>query len=188
MLDELRDSLYTTAWFGLMTSVWLGWAQEAPRPRFRPALIAGSVVGLLIAVGFGVVTGLNWSGPTALEGRYAVFGIVVGAEFLLAGAGAGGLMFLGHPRWVAWWVAVVVAAHFASLAWIFGGPSLAWLSVIEVAALVSGAVLSRTARVESDGLFTGGTTSTWVGPLMGLTILAYAVVNGVVSLQRLAAG
>lgn len=88
MLDTLRDSLYTTAWFGLMTSVWFGWAQEAPPARLRTALIAGSVVGLLIAVGFGVLAGLHWSEPTALDGRYGLFGLVVGVELLLAGGGA----------------------------------------------------------------------------------------------------
>lgn len=74
MLDALRDSLYTTAWFGLMTAVWLGWAQEAPPGRLRKVLIAGSVVGLLMAVGFGVLTALHWSEPTALEERYGLFG------------------------------------------------------------------------------------------------------------------
>ncbi len=42
MLDELRDSLYTTAWFGLMTMVWCGWAQEAPPARLRLALVVGA--------------------------------------------------------------------------------------------------------------------------------------------------
>lgn len=28
-------------------------------------------------------------------------------------------------------------------------------------------------------------TSTWVGPVMGLTILAYAILNGAATLQRL---
>ncbi len=181
MLEELRDSLYTTAWFGLMTAVWFGWAQEAPPAWLRTKLIAGSVVGLVIAVVFGVLTGLHWSEPTALEGRYARFGIVVGAEFALAGVGAAILLLTGRGRWTAWWVGLVVAAHFISLAWIFGGPSLAWLGIVEVAALIVGALWFRSARA-GNGL----TTSTWVGPLMGLSILAYAVVNGVVTLQWLA--
>ena len=84
-----RDSLYTTAWFGLMSVVWFGWAQESPPERLRTPLIVGSVVGLAVTITFGVLTALNWSEPTALEGRYPMFGIVVGAEFALAGAGAG---------------------------------------------------------------------------------------------------
>lgn len=176
MLDELRDSLYATAWFGLMTAVWLGWAQEAPLPRLRPALVVGSVIGLLILIGFGVLTGLHWSEPTALTGRYELFGIVVGAEVVLAGGGAAALLLTGQGRWVAWWVALVVAVHFVSLTWIFRGPSLAWLGAVDVVSLAIGALLTRAA---------GSPTSTWVGPVMGLTILTYALVNGAVTLQRL---
>lgn len=185
MLDTLRDSLYTTAWFGLMTMVWFGWAQEAPLARLRTVLIGGSIIGVLLAIGFGVLTGLNWSEPTALAGRYAVFGIVAGAEFALAGAGAAGFLLTGNSRWVAWWVAVVVAVHFVSLAWIFRGPSLAWLGVIEVVALLVGAFLVRNSHAGGAQVSSGDPTSTWVGPLMGATILAYAVVNGAVTLQRL---
>lgn len=185
MLDELRDSLYTTAWFGLMTTVWFGWAQEAPVARLKIPLIVGSVVAVLVAVGFGVLTVLHWSDPTALEGRYERFGIVVGAEVVLAGAGAAALLLTGHGRWVAWWVALVVALHFVSLAWIFGGQSLAWLGVVEVLLLLVGALLVRGARAGSTPVWWDGPSSAWVGPIMGLTILVYAVVNAGVTLQRL---
>ena len=177
MLEEIRDSLYTTAWFGLMTAVWFGWAQEEPPARGRTALIVGAVLGLAIAVGFGVLTALHWPEPTALTGRYGLFGIVVAAEVLLAGGGAAGFLLTGHGRWVAWWVALVVAVHFISLAWIFSGPSLVWLGIVEVVALAVVAVLVRSSTYP---------TSRWVGPVMGLTILAFAVVNGVAVLQRMA--
>ncbi len=186
MLDALRDSLYTTAWFGLMTAVWLGWAQEAPPVRLRKVLIAGSIVGLLIAAGFGALTAVHWSDPTALDERYGLFGIIVGVEFALAGVGAAVLVMTGKGRWAAWWVALVVAVHFVSLALLFRGPSLAWLGAVEVVALGVGAFVIKTTHLDSAPTLRDGPTSAWVGPVMGLTILAYAVVNGVVTLQRLA--
>lgn len=178
MLSEFRDLLYTVAWFGLMTSVWFGWAQESPAPRARVPLIVGSVIGVAIAIGFGILTGLNWDQATALEGRYGTFGVIVGAEVVLAGAGAAVLAAAGQPRWMAWWIAVVVAAHFVSLAWLLDGVSLAVLGALQLVALAIGAGLARDGEVP---------TSRWVGPLMGVSILTYAIVGAVVALRHLPA-
>ena len=172
-----RDSMFTTAWFGLMSLVWFGWAQEAPPEPLRIPLIIGSVIGLAVTVGFGVITAMNWSGPTALEGRYTWFGIVVGAEFALAGAGAAALAMTGHQRWVAWWVALVVAVHLLTLAWIFHGPSLVILGSVQLVALAAGAVVTRGGSYPS---------SRWVGPIMGGTFLLYALVNGSLVVRHLA--
>lgn len=92
----------------------------------------------------------------------------------------------GEGRWAAWWVALVVAVHFVSLAWLFRGPSLAWLGAVEVVTLGVGAFLIKRTHLDSAPPRRDGPTSAWVGPMMGLTILAHAVVNGVVTLQRLA--
>lgn len=155
MLAEVRDSLFTVAWFGLMTSVWLGWAQESPVARLRVPLVVGAGTGIALAVGFGVLTGLHWSDPTALEGRYAIFGVVVAAEVVLAGAGASALVSTGRARWTAWRVALVVAVHFVGLAWVFRGPSLAVLGAAEVVALAVGVRVARGITAPS---------SRWVGP------------------------
>lgn len=173
----LRDSLYTVAWFGLMTTVWFGWAQESPPRWMRNPLILGSCIGVAVAAGFGVLTAMHWADPTALDGRYAQFGLVVGAEFILADAGAAILALNGKYRWTAWWVALVVAGHFVSLAWLLEGPSLAVLGVVQVVALVIGAVVARADVAPS---------SRWVGPLMGLSLLLYALVAGALTLGRLA--
>lgn len=174
---QLRDLLYTTAWFGLMSMVWFGWAQEEPLARSRPKLIAGSVVGVLIALGFGVLTAVHWQDPTSLEGHYPTFGIIVGAEFVLAGVGAAALGLTGNGRWTAWWVALVVAVHLVSLASLLHGPSLVLLGIIQVIALIVVAVLSRAGTYP---------TSRFVGPIMGSTFLAYSLISGVVVVLRLA--
>lgn len=173
----LRDALYTTAWFGLMTTVWFGWAQESPLDRLRKPLIVGSVVGGLVAIGFGVLTALHWQDPSALQGRYPLFGIVVGAEVVFAGFGALILARTGRGRWMAWWVALVVAVHFLSLAWLLNGLSLAALAGVQVVALVIAAL-----RMRADS----HPTSRFVGPIMGSTLLAYALASGVVTFLRMA--
>jgi uncharacterized membrane protein len=168
--DFLRDALFTTAWSGLMTGVWLGWAQEAPPRRLRPWLIAGSVVGLVLAVGFGVAVGLNWSSPSALEGRYQWFGMLVGAEGLAAGLGCGLLAQRGRQRWMAWWVGLVVAAHFVPLAFLLSDLSIAVVGVLQVVALL--ALLPSLRKADNP-------TSATVGPVMGFSLLTYGLVTAV---------
>lgn len=179
MLAEVRDSLFTVAWFGLMTSVWFGWAQESPVARLRVPLIVGAGTGVALAAGFGVLTGLHWNDPTALDGRYAIFGIVVGAEVVLAGAGAIVLASTGRVRWTAWWVALVVAVHFVSLAWLLRGPSLAVLGAVQVVVLAASVRVTRGMTAPS---------SRWVGPVMGVTILGYALISAVIVIPRLQSG
>lgn len=172
----LRDSAFTSAWFGLMTMVWFGWAQESPPPRAKVPLIVGSALGVLLAAGFGVYTGLHWGAPTVLTGSTPMlFGIVVGTEVVAAGIGCLVFARLGAGRWTAWWVAVVVAVHFLSLAWIFGGWGLAVLGLVQLAGLAWLAYRIRGAEQP---------TSRWVGPLMGASILLFGLVNGVVTLAR----
>ncbi|GAA4922922.1 hypothetical protein LX16_5068 [Stackebrandtia albiflava] len=168
LTDFLRDALFTTGWFGLMTVVWFGWAQEDPPQRWRWRLGVGSSLGILLAIGFGIATYLHWDSASALEGRYHWFGVLVAAEVVLAGAGCGLLAARERARWMAWWVAVVVAAHFLPLAWLLDDVSIAVAGVVQLVLL--GAVIPRLRR-------TGHTTSSVVGAVMGGTLLTYAVIS-----------
>jgi hypothetical protein len=79
--EFLRDAAATAAIFGFFASAWFGWAQDEPPPGWRKALVAGSILSLLTAVGGGVVTWRNWSGPTAFDADTSrTFGLVVGVE------------------------------------------------------------------------------------------------------------
>ena len=173
LTDLTRDALFTTAWFGLMAVVWFGWAQEDPPASWRARLGAGSVLGLLLAAGFTVLVVRAWDQPSALEGRYPWFGALVAAELVLAGLGCWLLTRRGAGRWMAWWVALVVALHFIPLAFLLVDPTLA---VAGGALAVVLAALVPRLRQRS------GPTSSTVGATMGGTLLGFAALSGLVVL------
>ncbi|GAB2496000.1 hypothetical protein [Streptosporangium sandarakinum] len=173
MLTEfLRDQCFTTAWFGLMAFVWFGWAQEDSPRDWRIRLGAGSVLGVGLAVAFGVLTAANWDQPSALEGEYAWFGLLVAVEVAAAGAGCLVLARRGASRWMAWWVAIVVAAHFLPLALLLNDLSVAVVGVVQLVAL--GVAVPR---------LRGTTTpsSRSAGPVMGVTLLLSAAISAVIA-------
>ncbi|MEV0618290.1 hypothetical protein AB0I81_33540 [Nonomuraea sp. NPDC050404] len=177
MLTEfVRDQLFTTAWFGLMAFVWFGWAQEDPPRHWRIWLGAGSGLGVVLAVAFGVLTAMNWDQPTALEGRYAWFGVLVAAEVVVAGAGCLVLARRGASGWMAWWVAVVVAAHFLPLALLLNDLGVAVVGVVQLVVLALVVPRLRGTRAPS---------SRTAGPIMGATLLLSAAISAVIAVPGL---
>lgn len=176
MLTEfVRDHAFTAGWFGLMAMVWFGWGQEDPPPSWRVRLGVGSGVGVLLALAFGSGVVTRWGDGSALEGRYHWFGLLVAAEVVLALVGCLWLARTGRPRWMAWWVALVVALHFAPLAPLLEDPALAVTALVQVGILAL--LLPALRRGE-------GPTSRLVGPAMGATLLLFSVVSGVLFLVR----
>lgn len=174
MITEfVRDQYFTAAWFGLMAFVWFGWGQEAPERRWRAWLGLGSGVGVAFAVGFGVLTAIHWEEPTALDGRYPWFGALVAAEVVVAGGGCLVLHRRGAGRWMAWWVAAVVAGHFLPLALLLTDPGVAVAGAVQLAAL-----LALLPRLRADT----APTSRLVGPVMGTTLLASAALSALLLL------
>jgi hypothetical protein len=172
LTDFLRDQYFTTAWFGLMAVVWFGWGQEDPPRRWRVWLGIGSVLGLGFAVSFGVLTAVNWDQPSALEGRYPWFGVLVAVEVLAAGVGCLVLAGRGAARWMAWWVAVVVAAHFLPLALLLEDFGVAVVGVVQLVML---GVLVPRLRADT------GTSSRLAGPVMGASLLLSASLSALLA-------
>lgn len=176
MLTEfLRDHAFTIGWFGLMSCVWFGWGQEAPPRSWRPWLGVGSVLGLILAIGFSFIVYSNWATATALEGHYAWFGVLVGAEVLLAGLGCFLLYRRGEARWMAWWVALIIALHFLPLAFLLRDLSLVVLGVVQLLGLI---------RIRSHFRTHDGPTSKFVGPWMGATLLVFGFVSLILYVSR----
>jgi hypothetical protein len=173
--DFLRDQIVAIAWLALMSAAWFGWAQEDPKPRLRPLLGIGSVVGFLLAIAFGILVWRSWDEATALDGRYWVFGVIVLAEVVLIGGGCFLLARQKRTRWYGWWIALCVALHLIPLAWVFEDWSYVVLAVVQVAGLLA----LRPALARGDYA-----TSRWAAPLMGATFLAYAVVSAIIFLAR----
>ncbi len=175
LTDSLRDQAFAVAWLSLMAAAWFGWAQEDPNPKLRGLLGAGSGAGYVLAIGFGILVWRNWETPTALEGRYWVFGVIVLAETVLIGAGCLLLARRGQTRWFGWWIGLCVSVHFVPLAWVFGDWSYLMLTVVQLAGLI--VMFPSLARRTYA-------TSRWACPWIGATFLAYAMTSGVIFLLR----
>lgn len=173
--EFIRDQLFTTAWFGMMTMVWFGWAQENPPKSWAWKLGVGSVIGVAIAGTFTVGLVKYWETASALEGNYQWFGLIVGIEVIVAAAGCFYLLRKDQSRWMAWWVAVVVAAHFASLAFLFGDISFVLLAVIELLALAAIFPAIKRSDVISSRL---------AGPTMGASLLFFAIVSAIIYVSK----
>lgn len=173
LTDFARDHAFTIAWFGLMTMVWFGWGQEDPPRAWRWRLGVGSMAGVVLAAVFGAGVAVRWGDGGALDGRYHWFGLLVALEVIAAAIGCVLLARSGRTRWMAWWVAVVVAAHFAPLAFLLEDWSLAVFAVVQLIALA--ALLPRLRASPMP-------TSRLVGPVMGATLLAFAVISAVLFL------
>lgn len=166
--EYLRDQAFAIAWLAIMAAGWFGWSQEDPKPRLRGYLGAGSVIGLLLSVAFGILVWRNWATPTALEGRYWIFGLVVLAEALLIGIGCIVLARGGRKRWYGWWIALCVSLHFLPLAWVFSDWSYIVLTVVQLVGLF--AMLPALRR----GSYA---TSRWACSWIAVTFLAYALLS-----------
>lgn len=172
----MRDQAFTIAFFGIMSCVWFGMAQEDPVPQARRPLWAASALGVIMAVAFGVVVGRNWDTPSALDKDvWWVFGGTFVVVSLFIGSGAIVLKIRDHYRWFGWWIGLCVAVHFAPLVWVFDDWSYLILSVVQVAGLV--VMLPRLRRAKYE-------TSRWACAWLGSTFLVFSIVSAIVFLAR----
>jgi hypothetical protein len=129
---------------GFFAFVWFGWGQAAAPSWLVIPLAVGTALGASLAV-IGVVVAKRSSGPLPAMTDPAVrrrYGIIVGLEFGLLGAGAAGLGATGHYQWIPVLICFGVGIHFFPLASTLQNPTLrplgALLAAVAVAALVVG--------------------------------------------------
>src|SRR5215472_2839446 len=117
-----RDRGVTVAVEGFFSFVWFGWAQAAAPSWLVVPLAVGTGLGALLTVEGVVVTKrsagrLRVMADPAARRRY---GIIVGLEFGVLGAGAAILGAIGQYRWTPVWICFGVGVHFFPLASILG--------------------------------------------------------------------
>jgi hypothetical protein len=117
---------------GFFAFVWFGWGQaDAPSWLVIP-LAVGTGLAVSLAV-TGVVVTRRSAGALPAMSDPAVrrrYGIVVGLEFGLLGAGAGLLGGTGHERWIPVLICFGVGVYFFPLATTLQNPSLRALGVL----------------------------------------------------------
>lgn len=160
-MGHARDAAMTALIFGLFAAGWFGWAQEDPPQRWRAPLGVGSALSLLVAVAGGLYAWRNWSSASALSepGAMRSYGILVGAEFAIAAAGAAVLALRRRAEFIAPWVCLVVGAHFFPMAPLLDNPALYVLGAVLVV-IVALAVLPRTRGDRSPSAITGAGAGT----------------------------
>jgi hypothetical protein len=164
-----RDGGFTADILGFFGLAWFGWAQSAPPRGLVPYLVVGQVLSAVVAV-VGLVVALREprsEGALTDRPTRRRYGIVVGVELVLCGAGAAVLGATGAGEYIPVWIAMVVGAHFVPLSPVLHDPGLRPLAVAVVLAALVGLVVALTTTVDA---------STVVGGVTGLLLLAYAAV------------
>ncbi|RLP93660.1 hypothetical protein EAD89_05620 [Micromonospora sp. BL4] len=172
--EHVRDAAVTAFVFGFFASSWFGWAQEAPPKRWRPVLIAGSVLSLLTAAAGALLGWRHWSDGTVFDddtGR--TFGIVVGIEFGVAALGVGLLALLRRRELSAPWVALVVGLHLFPVAALLDYPLIHVVAALVTVVAVAAVPVARARAV---------TVSAVVGLGTGVVLLAAGVSSLLIAL------
>ena len=163
-----RDRGVTVAVEGFFAFVWFGWGQAAAPSWLVVPLAVAAGLAVLLAVAGVVVT-------TRSTGRLRVladprarrrYGIIVGLEFGLLGAGAAVLGATGHYRWTAVWICFGVGVHFFPLASVLDNRSLRPLGVLLI--VVAAAALAA-------GLAWATAPSTITGVGAGLCLIGFGL-------------
>ncbi|HEY2672780.1 MAG TPA: hypothetical protein VGJ07_20730 [Rugosimonospora sp.] len=166
-VQSRRDAGITALILGFFASAWFGWGHGAAIPWLEVWLEVGAVVALLVAVA-GAVIGLRSPASTAVlrDPRAARrYGITVGVEFGVAGAGAGVLGDVGQVEFIPVWVCAIVGLHFFALAPILRDRSLVVLGVLTCLVAVAALIV---------GLATALDASVVTGPGTGCLLLLFA--------------
>ena len=153
---------------GFFAFVWFGRGQAAAPSWLVIPLAVGTVLSALLAV-IGVVVAKRSTGPLPAMTDPAVrrrYGIIVGLEFGLFGAGAAALGVTGHYQWVPVRICFGVGVHFFPLASTLQNPTLRPLGVLLIAVAAAALVV---------GLVSAVAPSTVTGLGAGLCLLAFGL-------------
>ena len=172
-----RSRGVTVAVDGFFAFVWFGWGQAAAPSWLVIPLAVGTGLGALRAVA-GVVVAKRSAGRLPAMSDPVVrrrYGILVGLEFGLLGAGAAVLGITGQYQWTPVWICFGVGLHFFPLAGVLENPSLRPLGALLIAVALAALVI---------GLASAVAPSTVTGLGAGLCLLAFGLASYVRGPER----
>lgn len=153
-MDYIRDYAMYASVFGMFSFAWFGWAQERPRPSWRPYLGMASGVALLVCL-LGVYLSItNWNEASALNevDSFRTYLITFYAEFIIAGVAAFILIRKKLGDYVAPTVALIVALHFIALAPVFDDNALYVLAALLLAVAIVSTLVAPKLQVARSAL------------------------------------
>lgn len=148
-IEYIRDYAMYTAIFGVMSFVWFGWAQEAPRKSWRAYIGIASGIALLLGLSGVYLSVTNWNAASALseDGAYMTYIIVFWLEMIIAAIGVIVLFRKRKKEYVAPWIALIVGVHFIFLVDVFNDYALYLLAVLMTAAALLSPWMARKLEV-----------------------------------------
>jgi len=163
-----RDRGVTVAVEGFFAFVWFGWGQASAPSWLVVPLAVGAGLAVLLAVAGVVVTRRSAGRLRVMADPRARrrYGIIVGLEFGLLGAGAAVLGATGQSRWTPVLICAGVGAHFFPLASTLENRSLR---------LLGGLLVAVAAAALTAGLVSATAPSTVTGAGAGLCLLAFGL-------------
>lgn len=164
-MQYVRDGAMSALILGFFASSWFGWAQERPPARWRPALIVGAVLSLIVAALGAVYAWRSWSEGSVLSepGAMRQYGIIVGVEFGVAAAGAAVIGLWGRVKYISAWVCLVVGVHFWPLAPLLDSPSLIALGTLLTGIAAVAVFISRRTGVAPSAITGAGAGTALLG-------------------------
>lgn len=144
-IEYIRDFTMYTAIFGIMSFVWFGWAQEAPRKHWRAYIGIASGIALLFGLAGVYLSVTNWDAASALRDNdvLTTYIIVFWLEMIVAVIGVIVIFRMKKREYAAPWIALIVGVHFIFLKEVFNDAALYVLAVLMVAAALISPWMAR---------------------------------------------
>ncbi len=165
---------------GYFAAAWFGWAMASAVPGLLMLLLQiGIGLGILVAIA-GIVLAVRSPAESSPMRDRAVrrrYGIVVGLEFALLGAGAAVLAISGLTPWIPVWICVGVGVHFIPLSRVLGDRSLVVLGAL-ITAVALAALITGLASAVAPGTITGAGAGLCLLLSAAITLIARRLYTG----------
>jgi hypothetical protein len=168
---------------GYFAAAWFGWAMaSAGPPLLTLVLQIGIGLAILVVIAGIVLAVRSPAQSTPMRDRTVRrrYGIVVGLEFALLGAGAAALAISGLAKWIPVWICTGVGIHFIPLSRVLGERSLVILGVL-ISAVALAALITGLTSAVAPGTVTGAGAGLCLLVSAAITLIARRLYTGRIS-------